>query len=91
MKSAYELALERMAASGIEPPREDALNEEARNAIVAIRAKAEAELAQLEILHHDRAGKLDPASREQADEEYRIDRERVVSRREREIDAIRKG
>lgn len=89
MKSAYELALERMAAAGIEPPRADSLDDTGRAAIAEARSKAEAELAQLEILHRQRLAKLDYAGREQAEEEYRIDRARVEARREREIEGIR--
>lgn len=89
MKSAYELALERMAASGIEPPREDALDDAGRAAIAEARSKAEAELAHLEILHRQQLAKLEYGAREQAEEEYRIDRARVEARRDREIEAVR--
>lgn len=91
MKSAYELALERLAAGGIEPPRADALSDDQRERIAAIRAKADAELAQVEILHRDRAARLAPGASETAEQEYRIDRERIVARREAEVERVRRG
>src|SRR6185295_17604799 len=51
MKSSYELALERLAGQGIEPPREEALSPEVRQRVAEARQKTEAKLAELEILH----------------------------------------
>src|SRR6185436_11951726 len=53
MKSAYELALERMSGQGIEPPRDEALSPEVRQRVAEARQKTEAKLAELEILHQD--------------------------------------
>lgn len=91
MKSAYELALERMSAAGIEPPREDALCPAARDEIAEIRSRAEAELANLEILHRDRLPRMSYADREKSEEQYGIDRGRIVQRRDREIDNVRRA
>lgn len=90
LKSAYELALERLEADGIDRPDRDALTEADREAVAELRRKAEADLAQLEILHHKAlAGTLDPAERARAEEEYRIDRQRIEERRDREIARVR--
>ena len=89
MKSAYELALERMEKQGIERPREDALTEETRAAIAEARSKADAKLAEVEILYQDRLAKADPADRTEADEHYQRDRRRIEDERDRAIAKIR--
>src|ERR1044071_4311027 len=72
MKSAYELALERLERQGIERPREEALSEEVRQQVAEARRQAEAKLAELEILHRDRLkGVYDPAKRDEEEENYR--------------------
>lgn len=90
MKSAYELALERLDARGIERPREEALTDEVKEQIAEIRRKAEAELAQAEILFRDRVkGVHDPVAREQEEQEYQEDRRRIESARDRKIEALK--
>lgn len=92
MKSAYELALEQMERQGIERPREEALSAAAREQVAEARRKAEAKIAELEILHRDRLAKLvDPAERELAEKDFRHERQRVEEKRGREIKRIRKG
>jgi hypothetical protein len=89
MKSAYELALERLEAQGIERPREEALTPEVKEKIADLRRKAEAQLAELEILHEDRLKTLyDPAGREKEDEEYHAERRRIEDARDREIQRL---
>lgn len=90
LKSAYELALERLEADGIERPDEDRLRPEIREEIEAARRKAEAELAELEILHRDRLRELgDPRKRENEKEEYRAERRRIERARDRRIAELR--
>lgn len=90
MKSAYELALERLEKQGIERPREEALSDEARAAVALARRQAEAKLAEIEILHRDRLkGIYDPAKREEEDETYLLERRRIESERDRKIDKLR--
>ncbi len=90
MKSAYELALERLDHEGIERPGD--LDPEVREQIAAARAKAEAALAEIGILHRDkRRGLTDRASLQQLEEEYAIDRRRIEERRDREIARLRGG
>jgi len=87
MKSAYELALERLEEQGIERPRED-VSEELRNEIAEVRRRAEAKLAELEILYKDkRQHAFDPA----ADEEYVRERRRIEDDQERKIEKLRQG
>jgi hypothetical protein len=92
-KSAYELAMERLRAkdkaAGIE---EKAVSEEQKGAIAEIRRVYEARLAEREILHRSNLRKAaDPAAYEVLEEEYRRDRERLVSERDRKIEKAREG
>lgn len=90
MKSAYELALERMEREGIERPREDAVSAETRAEMDQVRRRAEAKLAELEILHRDRRRKLaDPAAREEEEKEYRAERRRIEDERDRKLEKLR--
>jgi hypothetical protein len=92
IKSAYELALERLASQGIEPPREEALSPEVRERIAAARQKTTAKLAELEILHRDALRKLlDPVARDKAEEGYGRERHRLEEERDRQIEKLRRG
>jgi hypothetical protein len=92
MKSAYELALERLAGQGIAPPREEALSAEVREKMAAERQKAEARLAEIEILHRDKLARMqDFAAREQEEADYRLERRRIETERDRKIDKLRGG
>lgn len=92
IKSAYELALERMAGQGIEPPREEALTPELRQRVADLRQKTEARLAELEILHKDALRKSqDFAAREKAEDEYRRERQRLEEDRDRQIAKLRRS
>jgi hypothetical protein len=78
MKSAYELALERLEAQGIERPREEALSDETKREIAEARRQTEAKLAELEILHRDKLRKLDDATKlAEQDEFYRLEKDRI--------------
>ena len=91
MKSAYELALERLEKQGIERPREETFSDEARDQIAEARRKAEARLAELEILHKDRLKSVyDPAKRQEDEEEYVRERRRIEDDRDRKIEELRK-
>ena len=90
MKSAYELALERMESQGIERP--ESLGDEVRERIRQVRQQAEAKLAELAILHQDRMRKmLNPDGRQEESEEYVRERLRIEDDRERKIAALRAG
>jgi hypothetical protein len=93
LKSAYELAMERLRKAdedaGIEmrPP-----TDEQKAAIAEIRNFYEAKLAEQEVLHQSTLRKTaDPAAREALDQEYRRDRERLASERDAKIERVRAG
>lgn len=91
MKSAYELALERLEKQGIERPREESFSDAIRDQIAEARRKADARLAELEILHKDRLkGVYDPAKRQEDEEEYVRERRRIEDDRDRKIEELRK-
>jgi hypothetical protein len=90
MKSAYELALERLEKQGIERPREETFGDDLREKIADARRKAEAKLAELEILHNNRLKTIyDPAKRQEEEEEYVRERRRIEDERERKVAELR--
>src|SRR6185295_18918370 len=90
MKSAYELALERLESQGIERPREESLSDEARRQMAEVRSKAEARIAELEILHQNRLKSIfDPVKRQEEDDDYVRERRRIEDDREARLDTLR--
>ena len=90
MKSAYELALERLEKQGIERPREEGLSDEMKEQVAEIRRQTEAKLAELEILHRDSLRKaIDPSKRQEAEEDYVRERRRIEEDRDRKIAKLR--
>ena len=96
LKSAYELAMERLRAkdkeAGVEETRP--LSEGQKQEIARLRQEAQAKLAELEILHRKAAAALryDPAKPDAAstlEEQYRTDRARVDSRLESAIAKVK--
>lgn len=90
-KSSYELAMERLrrkdAESGV---RERPLTDEQRAAIAEARRVAEARLAEREILHQSAVrGVASPESREELEQQYRRDRDRIQSDLDRRLAEIR--
>jgi hypothetical protein len=90
-KTAYELILERLKqkdrADGV---TERVLSDEQKQKIAELRKVYEAKLAEREILHQSerqKAGDMDTL--DQLEREYRRDRERIVSERDRKIEAVR--
>lgn len=91
IKSAYELAMERLrtrdAEQGVE---QKPLTDEQKAAIEEIRRVYRARLAECEILHQ---GKLrstaDPGERDVLDAEYRRECERLAAERDRKIEKAR--
>lgn len=81
MKSAYELAMERLRKSDAEAGIEHKpLTDAQRTAIAEIRNVYEAKLAEIQVLHEDRLRSvLDPRERDLLMEEHRRDRERLTS------------
>ena len=90
MKSAYELALERLEAQGIERPREEALSEETKHAIADARRLTESKLAELEILHRDKLKKLDDPTKLAEQEEYfQLEKSRITSAGDSAVEKLR--
>ena len=90
LKSAYEAALERLEARGISPPDSTALSDEARRAVAEERSKADAKLAELEIMHSDKMRDMvDAIERSQAEEHYVAERQRIRDNVERRIARLR--
>lgn len=92
-KSALELAMERLRKKDQEagvaaPPVSDAQ----RAAIAEARSVSEAKLAEREILFKSKMAAIrEPEAREVLEQEYRRDRERITSDRDRKIEEIRGG
>jgi hypothetical protein len=93
LKSAYELAMERLnkkdAAAGVEQRR---LTDEQKASIAELKRFYEAKLAEQELLHQSSLRKtMDPEARAMLEDEYRRDRERLVSERDTKLEKIRQG
>jgi hypothetical protein len=91
MKSAYELAMERLqkkdAETGVE---HKPLTDAQKAAIAEIRNFYESKLAEVEVLHQGKLRELtDPGAQEQRMEEYRRDRDRLTSERDAKIEKAR--
>jgi len=95
MKSAYELAMERLKTedkqAGVEAPQ--ALTQQQKETIADLRQRAKAKLAEIEILHQkDLAAAIaDPEKLTQAEEQYETDRRRVESSLESAVNRVRRG
>ena len=96
LKSAYELAMEKLARKDRESNREAAstgkLNAAQKERIAEIRREVRAKLAELEILFKSerRAARGDPERIEKIEETYRRDRDRLLSRQEERINEVRR-
>jgi hypothetical protein len=93
-KTAYEIILERLKRQDRDAGVEDKpLSEGQRERIAELRKVYEARLAEREILHHSSLRKVadDPEAVEKLDQEYRRDRERIGSERDRKIEQVRGG
>ena len=90
-KTAYDLAMERLEAADKESGvKETSLSPAQKEAIAEARRVAAARLAEREILFRDAMSKYaEPAERQKAEEEYRIDRQRIDDDRDRAIEKIR--
>jgi len=91
MKSAYELAMERLRKKDEEAGIESKpVTDEQKAAIGEIRNFYEAKLAEQEVLHQSAVMKtVDPEARAALDAQYRRDRERLTAERDRKIEKIR--
>jgi hypothetical protein len=92
-KSSYELAMERLRKKDKDAGIHDRpLSEGQRAAIAEIRKLYEAKHAEREILHKAALRKAQEAAEiETLEEQYRRDRERYNSERDRKIEEVRAG
>ena len=90
-KSALELVMERLKKKDAdEGVSERALSDDQKNEIAEVRKTYGARLAQEEILFKSKTqGHLDRESREQLEENYRRDVERITHERDKKIERIR--
>jgi hypothetical protein len=95
LKSAYELALERLRAQDKEQGVQETkpLTRQQKDEIARLRENAQAKLAELEILHrkHRVEAAGDPEKLQQVEQHYQIDRQRVDSALESRIARVRRG
>lgn len=93
LKSAYELAMERLRAKdrseGV--AEEKPLTDEQKREIARLRQEAKAKLAELEILHRKNlaAAGGDPAEVAKTEENYLRDRARIEERMETKVKQVR--
>ena len=91
LKSAYDLAMERLqkkdAAAGVE---RKAVTEAQKAEIAEVRYIYESRLAEVDVLFQSQMrAMVDPAEREAREQQYRRDRERLTSERDAKVDRIR--
>jgi hypothetical protein len=93
LKSAFELAMERLRKNDAEAGVERRPTTDAQKAAIAeIRNFYEAKIAELEVLHQGRLrATADPGERAAREEEYRRDRERLSTERDAKIEKARRG
>ena len=92
LKSAYELAMERLrkkdAEAGVE---QRPITDEQKASIAEVRNFYEAKLAEVDVLHQSKMrSTFDPAALETLAEEYRRERERLQAERDAKIERIRR-
>ena len=95
LKSAYELAMERLKAKDREEGivEDKPLNASQKTRIAELRQEAKAKLAELEILHGKNLAGTggDPAAVMKIEENYATDRGRIESRLESAIAKVKRG
>jgi hypothetical protein len=93
LKSSLELAMERLAKKDADAGVESRpLTDAQKEAIAEARNFYDAKIAEQEVLHQSKMRTTaDRVARETLAEEYRRDRERLVSERDRKIEKIRRG
>ena len=93
MKTAYELAMERLKKKDEEAGIEAKPLTDAQKARIAeIRNFYEAKLAEVQVMHHSKIISVyDPAERETLEKEYRRERERLGDERDRKVAKAREA
>jgi predicted nucleic acid-binding Zn-ribbon protein len=91
-KTSFELTMERLRAADPAGEKKSPLSPKQKEAIAEARRVAAARVAEREVMFHDAMKQTqDPAEREKAEGEYRIDRKRIDDDCERAVAAIRRG
>jgi hypothetical protein len=93
LKSSVELAMERLrkkdADAGIESRQ---VSESQKAAIAEVRSFYDAKIAEQDVLHQSKLrASVDPAERESISQEFRRERERLTSERDRKIEQARES
>ena len=89
MKSAWERALEKLDDAGIDRPDQASVTDAMREQLDTVRSKAEAQLAELEIMFKKAQSTTDPAGLEDLKKNYQRDRDRVETKRDADIKKLR--
>jgi hypothetical protein len=92
-KSAYELAMERLKKRDQDAGIENRpVTDTQKAAIAEVRNFYEAKLAEVQVLHESNRRKaVDPQALEALEQEYRRERERLNSERDRKVQKIRES
>ena len=93
MKTAYELAMERLRKSDQEAGIEERLLTDQQKAEIAeVRSLYKAKIAQEEVMHESRLrATVDPAERDLLGQLLRRERERLTSEQDAKIEKVRRG
>lgn len=93
LKTAFELAMERLRKRDEEAGIEQRpVTDEQKAAIADLRSLYRAKIAEHELLHQSRRlDARDPIELAAYDEEFRLERERLVAEREEKIETIRRS
>lgn len=92
LKSAYELAMERLRRKDAEAGVDERVVSDAQKAAIAeVRSFYEAKLAEADVLHQSKMrASVDPDEREALAQQFRRDRERLTSERDAKIERLRR-
>ena len=93
LKSSLELAMERLAKKDADAGIEATPVTDAQKAAIAeARNFYEAKIAELEVLHQSKVNAtFDPAERETIDQQYRRERDHLVTERDNKVARLRKS
>jgi hypothetical protein len=93
LKSSLELAMERLAKKDADAGIETTPVTDAQKAAIAeARNFYEAKIAELEVLHQSKVNAtFDPAERETIDQQYRRERDHLVTERDNKVARLRKS
>jgi hypothetical protein len=93
MKSSYELAMERLRKKDAdEGVTVRPISDAEKAAIAEVRNFYEAKMAEQDVLHQSSMRRsVDPAERDLLEQQFRRERERLMSERDAKVEKIRRG